>query len=58
MLRLLAAGTETLGRGIEQATALVGNDGTFTFLNVPGNASHDRKPRHFSVLVYGWRHWT
>ena len=34
-LRLMSAGTEGLGRGSEQATALVGKEGTFTFLNVP-----------------------
>lgn len=37
-LRLMSAGTEGLGRGIEQATALVGTDGSFTFLNVPAGA--------------------
>ena len=34
-LRLMAAGTENLGRGIEQATAMVAADGSFTFLHVP-----------------------
>jgi hypothetical protein len=34
-LRLIAAGTEELGQGSETATALVGFDGTFTFLAVP-----------------------
>ena len=37
-LRLMAPGTEGLGRGIEQATALVGPEGTFTFLNVPAGS--------------------
>lgn len=34
-LRLMSGGTENLGRGIEQATAVVSADGNFTFLNVP-----------------------
>ena len=37
-LRLMSAGTEALGRGIEQATALVGADSSFTFLNVPAGS--------------------
>ena len=37
-LRLLTAGAEVLGRGNEQATALVASDSTFTFLNVPNGA--------------------
>jgi len=34
-VRLLAAGSEELGQGSEAATALVGKDGSFTFLGVP-----------------------
>ena len=34
-VRLLPAGMENLGLGAETATALVGPDGAFTFLNVP-----------------------
>jgi len=37
-LRLMSAGMEGLGRGSEQATALVGKEGTFTFLNVAAGA--------------------
>jgi hypothetical protein len=37
-LRLLSVGMEGLGRGSEHATALVGKEGTFTFLNVPAGA--------------------
>jgi hypothetical protein len=37
-LRLVAAGTDLMGRGIEQATALVGREGGFTFLNVPAGS--------------------
>ena len=51
-LRLMSAGTEALGRGIEQATALVGADGSFTFLNVPAGCVHaDREPRRVRVPV-------
>jgi hypothetical protein len=35
VLRLLAAGSESLGYGSETATSLVAPDGTFVFLNVP-----------------------
>ncbi|HEX5070679.1 MAG TPA: carboxypeptidase-like regulatory domain-containing protein [Vicinamibacterales bacterium] len=34
-VRLLPAGSESLGRGSEAATALVKGDGTFTLVNVP-----------------------
>jgi hypothetical protein len=37
-LRLLPDGMENMGLGAEVATALVGGDGTFTFLNVPSGA--------------------
>jgi hypothetical protein len=37
-LRLLPAGMENLGLGAETATALVGPDGAFTFINVPAGA--------------------
>jgi hypothetical protein len=37
-VRLLPAGMENLGLGAEVATALVGADGAFTFLNVPAGA--------------------
>jgi hypothetical protein len=37
-LRLLPAGLENLGHGSETATALVGPDGRFTFLNVPAGS--------------------
>lgn len=41
-LRLLPAGLENLGFGAEAATALVGADGRFTFVNVPaGNYTID-----------------
>jgi hypothetical protein len=35
VVRLLPAGSESLGVGFEQATALVGSDGTFTMVGVP-----------------------
>ncbi len=53
-LRLMAAGTETLGRGIEQATALVANDGTFTFLNVPGGSYTLIASRVISQYLVSW----
>jgi hypothetical protein len=37
-LRLLPAGLESLGNGSETATAMVGADGAFAFLNVPAGA--------------------
>jgi hypothetical protein len=37
-LRLLPAGMENLGLGAEAATALVGADGAFTFINVPAGS--------------------
>ena len=37
-LRLMSTGTEGLGPGSEQATALVSKEGVFTFLNVPAGA--------------------
>jgi hypothetical protein len=37
-LRLLPAGLENLGLGAEAATALVGADGHFTFMNVPAGS--------------------
>ena len=38
VLRLMPRGTESLGEGSEQATALVGRDGSFAFLGVPEGA--------------------
>ena len=35
LLRLMPAGSETLGFGSEAATTVIEGDGTFTFLNVP-----------------------
>jgi hypothetical protein len=37
-LRLMPAGSERLGQGNEAATALVADDGSFTFLNVPNGS--------------------
>jgi hypothetical protein len=45
VLRLLPAGLEDLGNGAEAATALVGADGTFAFLNVPAGAYIIDAPR-------------
>ena len=55
-LRLLPAGLENLGSGSETATALVGADGRFTFLNVPAGAYTIDAPRamvEFSTLGLG-----
>jgi carboxypeptidase family protein len=51
-LRLLPAGLEGLGQGAETATALVGADGRFTFLNVPTGAyTIDAPLRHHELIV-------
>jgi hypothetical protein len=47
-LRLLAPGLEELGRGAEVATALVGSDGRFAFLNVPSGGYVIDSPRTFN----------
>jgi len=52
-LRLMAAGMEMMGRGMEQATALVGNDGNFTFLNVPSGSYTLIANRTVSEYSYG-----
>jgi hypothetical protein len=55
-VRLLPAGLENLGSGSETATALVGADGRFTFLNVPAGAYTIDAPRamvEFSTLGLG-----
>ena len=38
LLRLMPAGSETLGFGAEAATTVIDADGTFTFLNVPAGS--------------------
>ena len=51
-LRLLPAGLEGLGQGAETATAFVGADGRFTFLNVPaGSYTIDAPLRHNELIV-------
>jgi hypothetical protein len=50
-LRLLPSGLETLGQGAEVATALVGQDGRFTFLNVPAGSYTLDAPLRVSELV-------
>jgi hypothetical protein len=52
VLRLLPAGLEELGPGGEAATALVGSDGSFTFLSVPAGAYTIDARRWSSELTY------
>ena len=49
-LRLLPTGLEDLGVGSEVATALVGSDGRFTFLNVPAGSYAIDAPLKFNEL--------
>jgi hypothetical protein len=50
-LRLVPAGLENLGQGSEIATALVGADGHFMFLNVPAGAYVLDAPRTMGELT-------
>lgn len=50
-LRLLPAGLENLGQGAEVATAFVGTDGRFTFLNVPAGTYTIDAPLRINELV-------
>jgi hypothetical protein len=52
-LRLLPAGLESLGNGAEVATALVGADGSFSFLNVPSGTYTLDAPARTSELAIG-----
>ena len=52
-LRLLQAGLEDLGVGSEVATALVGSDGRFTFVNVPAGSYVIDAPLKISELSMG-----
>jgi hypothetical protein len=52
-LRLLPAGLENLGVGSETATALVGGDGRFTFVNVPAGSYTLDAPVTVSELKAG-----
>lgn len=51
-VRLVPAGLENLGPGSEAATALVGEDGRFMFLNVPAGSYVIDAPR--TVNEYRW----
>jgi hypothetical protein len=53
-LRLLPSGLENLGQGAEVATALVGADGRFTFLNVPSGSYAIDPLVRVGELVSGW----
>lgn len=50
-LRLLPAGLENLGLGAEAATALVGGNGTFTFVNVPAGTYTLEAPLLFNEFT-------
>jgi hypothetical protein len=59
VLRLMPQGLERLGFGSEAATALVGSDGRFTFLNVPSGhytvmASHTVSERTYRPISGTW----
>ena len=51
-LRLLPAGLENLGLGAEAATALVGADGSFSFVNVPAGTYVLDAPRRFNEFTF------
>jgi hypothetical protein len=53
VLRLLPEGLEDLGHGAEAATATVGTDGRFVFLNVPAGTYTIDAPRTVSELKSG-----
>jgi 5-hydroxyisourate hydrolase-like protein (transthyretin family) len=52
LLRLVPPGAEDLGLGSEAATALVGENGTFEFLNVPAGRYTIDARRSFAELRY------